>query len=522
MTTFRNITTLILLFSTIVSRADLVCDSLFRVFDSEMERTQFYIGVRQNRIDSLLHERQMSKDTYDINRIISSEYQHYKSKEARDYILLNLEQAKIDNNQTRYTESTIRLGYLLASTGNFNEAIDIMSPLLSSDMNKQTKAEYYDCMTHIFGEAGFYSKTEDMRQHYFHLHDLYEDSLSMVLPSNSIRHYRQAEAQWRNRRMYSESLRLNDSLLASTPAYSQEYAEYAFCRSETYRMMGNENAQLEWLLRSAIADVRNGITDNGSSWMVAQICYNKQDLKRAYRYIEYSLYNSNIYGATLRHGQVGPLMSIINNAYQQRLRKQQSILYGMLVGISLMVVLLLLMFVVIKRRNSRLQHLHAETEQLNLEMTRINNELRQVNMQLRESNHVKEEYIAHYLNLYSEYIDRLKRIKKDPEFTKREIEHFYQVFDSTFLSIYPDFVEQFNSLLQEDSRIVPKKGELLNTELRIFALIRLGISNSAKIAELLRYSPNTIYNYRAKIKNQAIYNRDDFEEQVRQIGTFTL
>ena len=197
-------------------------------------------------------------------------------------------------------------------------------------------------------------------------------------------------------------------------------------------------------------------------------------------------------------------------------------LYGLLAGISVLSVALVFLLLLIHRRNRKLHRLHRQTESLNEEMSRMNEQLRQTNLSLRESNHVKEEYIAHYLNLYSEYIDRLKHLKRDPEFTQHEVERFYQVFDSTFLSIYPDFVEQFNSLLQDDSRIILKKGELLNTELRIFALIRLGITNSAKIAELLRYSANTIYNYRAKIKNNAKGNRDDFEEAVQRIGTFTL
>lgn len=497
-----------------------VCDSLFAVFDHELESTQAYINIRQYRIDSLLRLQSVAVDPYDINCLLTSEYQHYKSKEAREYVVRNLESSS--KNESRYLESTIRLGFLLASTGNFNEAKDMLEPLSVTRMNQYEKAAYYDCMNHLYGEAGFYSKTEAMKQAYFHLADLYDDSLTAVLPANSARRYRQLEAQWRNRRMYDSSLAMNDSLLMSTEEYSQAYASYAFCRSETYRMMGDEDMQLEWLLRSAIADVRNGITDNGSSWMVAQICYNRGALGRAYRYIEYSLNNSNIYGATLRHGQIGPLMSIINNEYQMRLNKQQRMLYALLAAVSILLFVLAMLFILIQHRNRKLQRLHIETEQLNRQMAEINGQLSQTNMALRESNHVKEEYIAHYLNLYSEYIDRLKSLKRDPEFTQREVERFYQVFDSTFLSLYPDFVEKFNSLLQSESRIVLKKGELLNTELRIFALIRLGITNSAKIAQLLRYSPNTIYNYRAKIKNQAQGNRDDFEDRVRQIGTFTF
>ncbi len=521
MTYIRYILVWSTLFLTTFSDAS-VCDSLFKVFDQELSGYQFYIDIRQARIDSLVRLQTMAEDKYETNCILTSEYQHYKSKEARDYVELNLDIANKEGNEARRVESLIRLSYLLASTGNFKEAEDYICQVNKHAMNTAEKAAYYDCMNHICGEAGAYSHTQNMRQYYFHLADLYDDSLTSVLPATSVRRYLQLEAQWRNRRMFSASLAMNDSLLASTQEYSQAYASYAFCRSETYRMTGDEDMQLQWLLRSAIADIRNGITDNGSSWMVAQICYKRGDLKRAYRYIEYSLNNSNIYGATLRHGQIGPLMSIINNAYKQRLQRQQTALYILLAGISLLLIILFIQFLIIKIRNTKLHKLHEETEALNREMKNINEQLKLTNMSLHESNHVKEKYIAHYLNLYSEYIDRLKRLMKDPEFTQHEVERFYQVFDTTFLSLYPDFVDEFNSLLREDCRIELKKGELLNTELRIFALIRLGIENSAEIAQLLRYSPNTIYNYRAKIKNMAKGNRDDFEEEIRKIGTFTL
>ena len=92
------------------------------------------------------------------------------------------------------------------------------------------------------------------------------------------------------------------------------------------------------------------------------------------------------------------------------------------------------------------------------------------------------------------------------------------MFDKAFLKLYPKFVEQFNGLLREDARIELKKGKLLNTELRIFALIRLGITQSSDIASMLRYSVNTIYNYRAQIKNSALGDRDNFEERIKEIG----
>ncbi len=159
------------------------------------------------------------------------------------------------------------------------------------------------------------------------------------------------------------------------------------------------------------------------------------------------------------------------------------------------------------------------------------------NVYLKEANAAKEEYIGLFLSMCSNYIDKMKAYQSgvrklalagnldkliadtsSPDNVEKELKEFYEMFDKAFLKLYPKFVEQFNGLLREDARIELKKGKLLNTELRIFALIRLGITQSSDIASMLRYSVNTIYNYRAQIKNSALGDRDNFEERIKEIG----
>jgi hypothetical protein len=144
--------------------------------------------------------------------------------------------------------------------------------------------------------------------------------------------------------------------------------------------------------------------------------------------------------------------------------------------------------------------------------------LKQTNLDLIEANAAKEEYLGLFLSMCSGYLDKLKKNLSRDQFDA-ELKNFYKTFDTSFLSLYPTFVEEFNALLKEDSRIRLKDGELLSTELRIFALIKLGITQSSHIASLLRYSVNTIYNYRAQVKNAALENRENFEETVRKIGS---
>ena len=144
--------------------------------------------------------------------------------------------------------------------------------------------------------------------------------------------------------------------------------------------------------------------------------------------------------------------------------------------------------------------------------------LKQTNLDLVEANAAKEEYLGLFLSMCSGYLDKLKKNLTRDQFDA-ELKNFYKTFDTSFLSLYPTFVEDFNALLKEDQRVVLKDGEMLNTELRIFALIKLGITQSSHIASLLRYSVNTIYNYRAQVKNAVIEDRENFEERVRKIGS---
>lgn len=178
-------------------------------------------------------------------------------------------------------------------------------------------------------------------------------------------------------------------------------------------------------------------------------------------------------------------------------------------------------------------------QQLNYKLIHLNEDLKSLNHDLSSANQIKEVYIGQFLNICSVYIDKLDTMRKSvikkistgklvelqknfgsPEIIDKEIKEFYINFDEVFLHIFPNFVADLNSLLIASERIELKKGELLTVELRIFALIRLGINDSAKIAKLLRYSVNTIYNYRAKVKNKVNESRDEFESKIMNIGSY--
>lgn len=499
-------------------------DSLLQVYTSEISRSNEYVCERQQRIGSLMEQRRNQwnswKEQYRLNALLASEYRPYRCKEALRFYQMNVHLAREAGDKGRLSESLIDLSYLLASIGVYHEAFSTIAQLDTTSLSDQARVAYYRCMYHLYGESSFYGGLETNKTAHRAQRDRYYQLIMEHIPDTGVLYLSLRESYAREHLEAGDAMMYNKMLMQSIRPGSAEYALYAYCRSDIYRFMNREEDQLEWLLRSALADVRNGITDNGSSWMVAEILYRRGDIRTSYDIIHYSLDNASIYDANLRMWQISPLVNIISASYLVRQRTLNSRLIWALTVSILMGLLLLVAILLYIQRTQRIHRQNREIETLSNDLRIANEQLQRTNYALLESNHVKDEYIGHYLNLYSDYLDKLRKQVKDPDFTQSEIERFYREFDTAFLSIYPDFVANFNQLLREEGRIVLRKGELLNTELRIYALIRLGIDNSVNISRLLRYSVNTIYNYRARMKNLAI-DRDAFETQVQQIGTFT-
>jgi len=374
----------------------------------------------------------------------------------------------------------------------------------------------------------------------------YRDSVLQVVQAQDRLAREIREFVFYNRNELDQSLQMAHDLLAETPINDPKYALYAYRVACNYRDLGNIEKEKEYLIRSAIADIQNGIKDNASLTMLAMILYREKEIARAYDYIQFSLADAAFFKAPLRYIELSNVLPVINDAYHIRLEKQKRTLEHYLLLISFLAVFLIssLVFIVMQFRNlanvrTDLQVANQKLNQLNAELSGANEQLNGLNNQLVESNLIKEQYIGHFLNRCSNYIEKLENYQKHVhkqvvarkftelfESTKSNrlidagLAEFYETFDQTFLILFPNFVEQINSLFNPEDRFELRKGELLNTELRIFALIRLGIADSSKIASLLRYSVNTIYNYRVKVKNKCNIPRDEFEERVKRIGNF--
>lgn len=402
---------------------------------------------------------------------------------------------------------------------------------------------YFIAYDHVYGELGYYTQNHKIGTHYTLRSKMYKDSIYQIASPDSEIYLSMEETRLRDEGKLQEALAINDKRLSQVTINSPEYAALMYYRALIFREQKEQDNYIRCLSLSSIADIRSAIKDHASLWMLAQALLDRGDLERAHQYMNFSWTESKFYNARLRAWQSADDLSLIDDTYQLMLRQRNSELKIYILIVSLLSLLLFIALCYIYRQVKHLRtarqnllKVNTQLENLNKELQKINFSLQTANKDLAESNQIKEVYIARFIKLCSTYVDHLDtyrrmvhkkvltnqitellHLTRSNSILEEALNELYENFDSAFLNLFPNFIEQFNSLLQENEQIRPKKNNTLNTELRIFALIRLGITDSSQIAEFLHYSVNTIYNYRAKVKNKARISREDFEEVIANI-----
>ena len=522
-------------------------DSLLSVLDLTIQEHEKYVIQRESRIvhlKDLVHGIEASSvEHYNLNSQIFKEYKAFICDSAIHYLNENIRIAERLHDTDRRIESKLQLSLLLSSTGMYTESIDVLESVDRWEVAPRLIPDYYTFSDHAYGELSVYTQDKTLSGHYWSISQAYKDSLYAILPHESEEYLLMHEALLRDRHQYEEALKINDIRLAEAEPNTPQYALVTYHRSLIYKYSNDRQGEKENLCLSAISDIRSAIKDHASLWMLAQLLYEDGDMERAYQCMRFSWNATKFYNARLRSWQSADVLSLIDKTYQAMIEKQNDRLQQNLLLITALLVLLMVALGYIYRQMKKLADARNHLQVANGQLNGLNEELRQMNsclsatnIELSESNQIKEEYIARFIKLCSTYINRLDayrrmvnkkvsagqiaellKITRSQDALDEELEELYANFDTAFLHLFPDFVKKFNDLLQDNERIVLKKDELLNTELRIFALIRLGIEDSSQIAEFLRYSVNTIYNYRAKVKNKARGSREDFEDLVRKI-----
>lgn len=524
-------------------------DSLLNVLDKTIKEADTYVQIKENKLHELKKEARktppVSVERYHLNNDIYLEYKAYSSDSALHYLNENMLLARQLNDKERELKIQLELSYLLSSIGMYMEAADILNSIDRQTLPSSLLGYYYTCYEHVYFEAGAAQPRYKMfASRYAKLSHAYRDSMQVTLDPSSATYLWLRETQLREAGKYDEALEFSDRRLAEASFGTPQYALVAYQRFRLFESMGKKDEHLYYLVLSAISDVRSAIKEQSSLMVLAQELNRKGDLKRAYDYINFSWEISQFYKTRLRSWMNITPLSMINGNYQDIIKQQNRELLIYITCVALLALLLVIALIYIYRQmkalsiaKKGLQEVNERLFSLNEELEEGNRHLRSTNLELSESNLIKEAYIARFFKLCSVYVDRLQAYRKlvnkklqrgqvaellkmthlSNDIVTVEVQELYANFDSAFLHLFPNFVESLNALLLPDEQIVLKPDELLNTELRIFALIRLGIKDSSQIAELLHYSVNTIYNYRSRVKTKARVSRDDFEDLVAKI-----
>ncbi len=415
---------------------------------------------------------------------------------------------------------------VLAVTGLYADAMHLLEQADPTRMNATNRIDYYHLSRTLCGWSANYVLSEKKRNNLLEATRHFRDSIikyetntlgrNVVIADKAI-----VEGDFDK----ALQLSLHDSKIAGQDLLPYIYFHLALC----YQHMDNTDQQIYYLASAAVTDIQRGVTEYEALGLLAQELEKLGEVKRAYDYLICTMEDASYCKARLRTIEASNIFPIIDKAYKQEVSRQQrqsAIFTYILIALTVCLIAGVVYLFLQKRRLSQTRR----------ELASAYEALKQANTDLQFIDKVKEEYIVRYLNRCRNYIDTLENYRRDllrmakahqteqlykvlnsGNMVNDEKTRFYADFDSAFLTIYPNFIEKINALLLPEAQMQPKKGEMLSTELRIFALIRLGVNDSAQIAHFLNYSLTTIYNYRSKYRGKAVCGKDHFEEKIMEI-----
>ena len=529
-------------------------DSILQCIDKAISVSDQYVQKKKERI-AYLKSRADQAETlsakYELTYQLYAEYLPFVNDSAI-YYLERCSDIALQMGDDSKAGGCLSLTALCCSNaGMYVESEAILKTINPEKLHGIDLGLYYYASGHISSELAYYGKFENMRRQYAETSTNYFLLAQNYLSAGHKYHNQCREMLAQGRKDFRQALAISNEWLHNVKPGSAEYALISYYRYFDYKALGDSIQMMYSLGESILADIRNAVMDQGSMWEMANLLMANGDVDRSYRYICFTSDCADRFGSRQRLSYISPLLSRIAQVYKAKEERSNRSLRYTITAISILSLLLLIALVYVHRKrnqlaitrdhlalsNNKLQDTNAQLSSLNNQLSSLNSQLTTLNSQLSEANRVKDEYVGRFLSLCSIYIDKLEDIRKkvikrvknrqyaelveltrSVEFSNKESNELYANFDTAFLQLFPTFVDDFNALLKPQNRITQPDNNTLNTPIRIFALIRLGISDSSKIAEFLHYSVNTIYNYRANIKNGAVGDRTEFEDKVKKIG----
>lgn len=499
-------------------------DSLLTELIHEIELRDVYVKERVSRINVLRSQLQSKTgaDNFLLYYNLFQENKKFIYDSAFRYATLLLKNAHEQRDPGRIGVARMQLGYVLVSAGSFKEAFDTLQFVRASLLPDSLCAPFYALMARGYYDLADFKNDRFYRDIYQKLGHIYTDS---ARKSCEVDHYydlylsRILNIKTEN---FAGAMKDCQEIINLYDLSYQDQAVNYYDLYQSYLMSGNRDKAIENLIRAALADIRAATKETAAMHALAQKLYEDGDIENAYILIQQAREDALFYGARQRQLEISAIQPMIASAKLNSVDAQRKKFQWFTFLLIVLVVLVIAFVYIILTQLGKIKAAELAVQQ-------VNEELRKTNQNLREANKIKEEYIGYYFNSNADFLNKVEAFKEqiDQKLTarkfddirfvsgnfnlKRERDNLSFSFDKVFLNLFPDFLERFNSLFKHEDQVVLKEGQLLNTELRIFALIRMGINDPEKIAKILGYSVNTIYAYKNRVKSKSIVPNEKFE-----------
>jgi hypothetical protein len=529
----------VLLFAAVIEcSAQPAVDSLLNELNIALTNKDAYVAKKQlaiAKLNAALNNAKTQSEKYKAYDLLYEQYKSFSYDSAYTYAKKLQESALALNDPVLIASAKMKLAFTLLSSGMFKETLEQLNSINLKPLPAKDKVDYYFLKARSYFDLSDYNRSPDYTAIYNPKGISCIDSALVMCKPGTFNYLELKGLKDLRTGNYTDGKEAYIALLNLPGLSPHDFAVNACCLSYIYSERGDQAKSLELLIKASISDIQSATKETVASYQLADYLYKKGDIKDAYVYIKQAMDDATFYGALHRQVKISSILPIIEAQWINQIEHQKKLLYMYSFIITLLVLFVIVFAVIIFRQLKKLRIADDIIKAANISLQENNLALEQLNTNLSTANKIKNEYIGYYFNINSIYIEKLESFQKsiDKKLTSKRYEdaqaavkslklenerhQLFHTFDNVFLRLFPDFISKFNALFNQGEEIVIPEGQLLSTEHRIFALIRMGIHDNDRIAKLLGYSVNTIYSYKNRIKNRSFIANDDFEHHIMQI-----
>jgi tetratricopeptide (TPR) repeat protein len=522
----------------ITGQAQPLPDSLLDKLNTVLADKDVFVKQKLGRIGNLnkkLGSVGNAKDRYILFSRLFDEYKNFSYDSAYNCAKKLERIANKLNDPVLLATAKMKLSFTLISSGMFKETLETLNEIDIKYFPDSSKIEYYFLKGRSYFDLSDFDRNSDYSAIYNPEGIACIDSALRLCTRDTYNYFALNGLKDLRQGDFASGINNYSALLNLKGLTPHQYAVSACSLSYIYEVQGRQTESIALLIKAAIADIQSATKETVAIYKLADYLYKKGDLKNAYTYINQAMDEATFYGARHRQATISSILPIIEaqriGAVEQQ--RKSLIIYSSI--ITLLVIFVVFFAVIIFKQLKKLRIADDLIKAANISLQENNKALEELNKNLSTANKIKNEYIGYYFNINTIYIEKLESFKTslDKKLSSKRYEdahtavknlnldgerqQLFHTFDKVFLRLFPDFIDKFNALFHGDNEISIPDGQLLSTEHRIFALIRMGIHDNDRIAKLLGYSVNTIYSYKNRIKNKSFVANDEFDDKIMEI-----